>query len=133
MREKRKAEKAKKDAEKKVKEKDERYKKYLELKTEFEGATETPEKKPVKEAVYSCQYWEHDDDDPSGCGESWSWCHNEKSGRRECGCKRTYAMRFCHFYKKGKLAGKWVINDADKQAAEEFKKQFEDTEDKVDD
>ena len=36
-REKRKAEKAKKEAEKKAGEKDERYKKYLELKKEFEG------------------------------------------------------------------------------------------------
>jgi hypothetical protein len=113
--------KAEKEAAKKVKENDERYKKYLELKAEFEGA----EKKPVKEAVYLCKYWEHDDDDPSGCGESWQWCHSEKSGRRECGCVRTYAMQFCPFYKKGKLAGKWVIDDEDKEAAEKFKKEFE--------
>lgn len=98
---------------------------YLKLKKEFEGTTESPEKTTVKEAVYLCEYWEHDDDDPSGCGETWQWCHSEKSGRRECGCKRTYAMQFCPFYKKGKLAGKWVINDADKQAAEKFKKEFE--------
>lgn len=119
-REKRKAEKAKKEAKKKNIEKDERYRKYLELKKEFES-----ENKPAKEAVYLCKYWEHDDDDPSGCGETWQWCHSEKSGRRECGCKRTYAMQFCPFYKKGTLAGKWVINDADKEAAEKFKKKFE--------
>lgn len=119
-REKRRAEKAKKEAEKKDGEKDERYLKYLELKKEFES-----ENKPVKEAVYLCKYWEHDDNDPSGCGETWQWCNNEKSGRRECGCVRTYAMQFCPFYKKGKLAGRWVINDTDKEAAEEFKKQFE--------
>lgn len=60
-REKRKAEKAKKEAEKKDSEKDERYRKYLELKKEFES-----ENKPVKESVYLCKYWEHDDNDPSG-------------------------------------------------------------------
>ena len=119
-REKRKAEKAKKKAEKKDSEKDERYRKYLELKKEFES-----ENKPVKEAVYLCKYWENDDNDPSGCGESWQWCNNEKSGRRECGCVRTYAMQFCPFYKKGKLAGRWVIDDADKEAAKKFMKQFE--------
>lgn len=124
-REKRKAEKAKKEAEKKDKEKDERYQKYLELKAEFEGTTESPEKKPVKEAVYLCKYWEHDDNDPSGCGESWQWCNCEKSGRRECGCKRTYAMQFCPFYKKGKLAGRWVIDDVDKEAAKKFRQEFE--------
>ena len=111
--------KAKKEAEKKAREKDERYKKYLELKKEFE-----PENKPVKEAVYLCKYWEHDDNDPSGCGETWQWCNNEKSGRRECGCKRTYAMQFCPFYKKGKLAGKWVIGDEDKDAAKKFRQEF---------
>lgn len=135
-REKRKAEKAKEEIGK-------RYKKYLELKKEFEGVTESPDKRsaeisatrgiggaPVKEAVYLCKYWEHDDNDPSGCGETWQWCHSEKSGRRECECKRTYAMQFCPFYKKGKLAGKWVIDDVDKQAAEEFKKKFEGRADK---
>lgn len=125
-REKRKAEK---EAEKKVGEKDERYKKYLELKAEFEGTTESQEKKPVKEAVYLCKYWENDDDDPSGCGETWQWCNNEKSGRRECGCERTYAMQFCHFYKKGKLSGRWVINDEDKEAARKFRQEFEGKED----
>lgn len=129
-REKRKAEKAKKEAEKKASEKNERYKKYLELKKEFECTTESQEKKPVKEAVYLCQYWEYDDDDPAGCGESWSWCHNKKSGRRECGCGRTYAMQFCPFYKKGQLAGEWVIDDNDKRAAQEFKKKFEGKENK---
>lgn len=135
--EKRKAEKAKKEAEKKDNEKNERYQKYLELKKEFEGTTESPDKRPVEtstirgiggapveEAVYFCKYWEHDDNDPSGCGETWQWCNNAKSGRRECGCKRTYAMQFCPFYKKGKLAGKWVINDDDKDAAEKFKREF---------
>ena len=117
--------KAKREAEKKAKEKDERYRKYLELKKEFEGTAESPEKTPAKEAVYVCRYWEYDDDDPAGCGESWSWCHNKESGRRECGCRRTYAMQFCPFYKKGKLAGKWVVDDADKQAAEKFKREFE--------
>lgn len=120
----------KKRFEKKDIEKDEGYKKYLEPKAEFEGAGESPATRgvggaPVKESVWLCKYWEHDDDDPSGCGETWQWCNSEKSGRRECECKRTYAMQFCPFYKKGKLAGKWVINDADKQAAEEFKKKFE--------
>ena len=134
-REKRKAEKAKKEAEKKGIEKNERYKKYLELKTEFEGAGEFPTIRgiggaPVKEAVYLCKYWEHDDNDPSGCGESWQWCNNEKSGRRECGCERTYAMQFCPFYRKGKLAGKWVIDDVDKEAARKFKQEFEDKGDK---
>jgi len=121
-REKRKVEKAKKEAEKKARENDERYKKYLELKAEFEGM----EKKSVKEAVYRCKHWELYDDDPAGGGESWSWCHNPaRRDSRECDCARIYAQQFCPYYKKGKLAGKWVINDADKKAAEEFKKEFE--------
>ena len=117
-REKRKAEKVKKEKEK-------RHKKYLELKAEFDGMTESPEKKPVKEDVYICKYWAYIDDDLG------SYCHNEKSGRIECGCKRTYAMQFCPFYERGKLRGKWVIDDVDKQAAEEFKKEFEGKKPKV--
>lgn len=101
-----------------------RYQMFLELKEEFEGATKSPKKKPVKESVYLCKYWEYDDNDPSGCGESWSRCHSEKSGRSECGCGRTYAMQFCPFYEKGKLAGKWVIDDEDKEAAKKFRQEF---------
>ena len=77
-----------------------------------------------KTAVYECEHYEFDNDDPSGCGESWSWCHNEKSGRRECNCVRIYAQQFCPFYKKGMLRGKWVIDETDKAAAEKFKESF---------
>lgn len=118
--EKRKAEKAKKEAEKKVLEKDERYKKYLELKAEFEGATESSEKKSAREAVYECAHFEYEYDDLG----KYRLCRNRESDRAECNCDYIYAQQFCPFYKKGKLRGKWIISDADKQAAEEFKKTF---------
>lgn len=79
-----------------------------------------------KVAVYRCKHWELYDDDPAGGGESWSWCHNPaRRDSRECECGRIYAQRFCPYYKKGELAGKWVISDADRQAAEKFEKRFE--------
>jgi len=116
-----KATREKRKAEKAIKEKGKRYKKYLELKKEFES-----ENKPAKEAVYRCKHWGLYDDDPAGGGESWSWCHNPaRRDSRECDCDRIYAQQFCPYYKKGKLAGKWVISDADVKAAEEFKKKFE--------
>ncbi len=126
-REKRKAEKAKKEAEKKDKEKDERYRKYLELKAEFEGEKDSKvTDKPKKESVYACKHWEYEYDDLG----KYSMCYNRNCKLQTCDCKRIYAQQFCPFYEKGELRGRWVIDDVDKQAAEEFKKQFEGKEDK---
>ena len=33
-------------------------------------------------------------------------------------------MQFCPFYKKGKLAGRWIIDDVDKEAAKKFRQEF---------
>lgn len=114
-REKRKAEKAKKEVNK-------RYKKYLELKAEFEGEKDSKvTDKPKKKSVYECAHFVYEYDDLG----KYRWCYNEKSGTNECDCDRIYAQQFCPFYKKGKLRGKWVISDEDIKAAEEFKKQFQ--------
>ncbi len=120
-REKRKAEKAKKEAEKKDNEKNERYKKYLELKAEFEGKEgSNVTDKPKKESVYVCKCAEYYYDDYV----KYTICHSKNSKLQICDCKRIYAQQFCPFYEKGELRGKWVIDDVDKQAAEEFKKKF---------
>ena len=113
--------KAKKEAEKKVREKDERYKKYLELKAEFEDEKDSKViDKPKKESVYACKHWEYEYDDFG----KYSLCYNRNCKLQTCDCKRIYAQQFCPFYEKGELRGKWVISDEDKQAAEEFKKEF---------
>lgn len=115
VREKRKAEKAKKERGK-------RYEKYLELKKEFEGENDSEvTSKPKKESVYVCKCAESYYDDYVKC----TVCHSKNSKIQICDCKRIYAQQFCPFYEKGELRGKWVISDEDKQAAEEFKKEFE--------
>lgn len=119
-REKRKAEKAKKDRGK-------RYEKYLELKAEFEGEKDSEATdEPKKESVYACKHWKYEYDDLG----KYSLCYNRNSKLQTCDCKRIYAQQFCPFYEKGELRGKWVIDEVDKEAAEEFKKQFEGKEDK---
>ena len=77
-----------------------------------------------KVAVFECKYFEFDDDDPAGCGDSWTWCHCDTSGRNTCDCKYIYAQKFCPHYKKGKLRGKWVIGEAEKQSVKDFLKKF---------
>ena len=124
--EKRKAEKARKEAKKKAGEKDERYKKYLELKKEFEGEKDSNvTDKPKKKSVYACKYFENEYDDLG----KYSLCYNRNCKLQTCDCHRIYAQQFCPFYEKGELRGRWVISDEDKQAAEEFKKKFEGKED----
>ena len=123
-REKRKAEKAKKEAEKKDNEKNERYQKYLELKAEFEGKEGSKVSKPRKKSVYACKHWKYEYDDLG----KYSLCYNRNCKSQVCDCKRIYAQQVCPFYEKGELRGKWVISDEDKEAAEEFKKRFEDKE-----
>lgn len=77
--------------------------------------------KPKKESVYECAHFEYEYDDLG----KYRWCRNRESGRAECNCDYIYAQQFCRFYEKGELRGKWVIGDVEKQAAEEFKKQFD--------
>lgn len=112
-------------AEKERKEKEKRRKKYLKLKAEFEGEKDSNViDKPKKESVYACKHWEYEYDDFG----KYSMCYNRNCKLQACDCKRIYAQQFCPFYEKGELRGKWVIGDEDKQAADEFKKQFEDKE-----
>ena len=84
-----------------------------------------PPKEEDRTEVYVCEYFEYDDNDLSGYGGTWTFCHNEKSGRKECNCGTIYAQQFCPFYKKGKLRGKWVIDETDKEVAIRFTKEFQ--------
>lgn len=75
-----------------------------------------------KTAVYQCKHFEFDDNDPAGCGESWSWCHSLKSCKKECDIRYVYSQKFCPFYKKGPLRGRWVIGESEIREAKEIKK-----------
>jgi len=72
-------------------------------------------------AVYECKHFEYEYDDLG----KYCWCHNEESGRQMCDCHRIYAQQFCPFYEKGKLRGKWVIDESDMEAARKFVKEFQ--------
>ena len=113
---------ANKAAEKREKRnRDARYRRYLKLKEEFEHEKDSKvTDKPKKESVYVCKYAEHYYDDFVNCVV----CHSKNSKLQTCDCKRIYAQQFCPFYEKGELRGRWVIDDIDKQEAEEFKKKF---------
>ena len=84
-------------------------------------------KHPLKnrrESVFECAHYELDQDDLSGCGESWSWCHCGDSGRSFCDCKYIYAQQFCPFYKRGNLRGRWEISEMEHESVNEFLKSF---------
>ena len=72
------------------------------------------------EKVYECAYFEFDNNDPAGCGESWCWCHSRESKTRYCESDFIYAQQFCPFYKKGKLRGSWVVGEDEIEAGKKF-------------
>ena len=78
------------------------------------------EKKNAETPVYECAHFEYEYDDLG----KYRWCRNRESGRGECNCNYIYAQQFCPFYKKGKLRGKWLIGDAEIEAAKMFKEEW---------
>ena len=81
-------------------------------------------KKPKKKTkVYECLYHERWYDDlGKGC-----ICHHPNLPN-ECicsqDCKYIYSERECPGYKKGNLAGSWVISNAEKEDAKKFKEKI---------
>ena len=81
-------------------------------------------KKPKKTKVYECLYHERWYDD-LGKGVI---CHHPNLPNECicCGqdCTYIYSERECPGYKKGNLAGSWVISKAEKDDAKKFKENF---------